>query len=215
MKGNPDWTLYFITDSERLEQPSYWNFLESSLENGVTILQLRFKGISDRHAYQFSERAVSLCRAFDVPLIINDRLDVAMVTGADGVHLGITDLPLKNVRKVWKGLLGATAHTYEEAVKAERSGADYIGWGCIFPSSSKHVPLIVGPESISEVKRMIKIPVIAIGGITPDNLSKVLASGADGIASIDALNTLGPQPFAQAIKTYESMDKDCTGFKKL
>jgi thiamine-phosphate pyrophosphorylase len=202
MKKTPEWTLYLITDSAKLTESSYWKFLDDALRQGVTMLQFRFSGLTDRNACELSARALALCRKYDVPLIVNNRTDIAMAIGADGVHLGRDDIPAGNVRKIWKGILGATAHTLDEAREAQENGADYIGWGCIFPSSTKEISRIAGPESIRMVKRVVRIPVIAIGGITPDNLHSVLAMGADGIASIAGLNTGGAEPYIRAIDAF-------------
>ena len=166
---------------------------------------MRFKGISDRNALALAQRAASLCNRCDVPLIINDRVDIAMMAGAAGVHLGDDDLPVGVVRRIWDGLIGATAHTMEEALAAERDGADYLGWGSVFPSGTKRIPQVVGAASIRRLKCRVGVPVVAIGGITPRNLASVLAAGADGIAAIGGLHSLGVPSFVRAIEKYRNI----------
>ncbi len=163
---------------------------EKALNGGASMIQLRNKSGSGADLYSWAKRIKELCRAHDATCIINDRLDIALAVEADGVHLGQNDLPAEAARKLLgsKRILGVSVSSADEAKKAVASGADYLGLGHIFPTGSKHKSSEpIGLERIVEVTKTISIPVIAIGGITDDNVCDVLHAGASGIAVISAV----------------------------
>jgi thiamine-phosphate pyrophosphorylase len=182
--------LYLCTDrSLSLGRPLV-KTVEDAIAGGVTMVQLREKDISSREFYKLALDVLKLTRAHHIPLIINDRLDIALAIGAEGVHLGQSDLPCGEARRIGGEdfIIGVSAHVPAEAVRAERDGADYIGAGAVFPTGSKaDVSAIIGPEGLRSVARSVKIPVIGIGGISPKNAAAVMAAGAAGIAVISAI----------------------------
>ena len=161
------------------------------IAGGAEIIQLREKRMSPRQFYEASVEAVGLAKRHNIPVIINDRVDIALVTGAAGVHLGQDDMPPAAARKVLgsKAMIGYSTHTVEQAVAAASMPVDYIALGPIFPTSGKgDAEDVVGPDTITEVRERIgEIPIVAIGGINAENFTKVFSSGADSAAIISAL----------------------------
>lgn len=181
--------LYAV--SERREE-SYEDFLrrtESLLENGVTCLQLREKRLSDEAFKTLAAKVLLLCRRFSVPLIINDRFRLALAIGADGVHVGIDDCPVAEIRRqAGKNfVIGATAKTIEQARRAEKDGADYLGVGALFPSETKPEAIRISHEMLRAVCSAVSIPAVAIGGISEHNVLSLKDSGISGIAVSSAL----------------------------
>ncbi len=155
------------------------------------MIQLRHKSASGEQLYRWATAIQALCRAHNALFVVNDRVDIALAADADGVHLGQGDLPAKEARKLLgpKKIMGISVSTPEEAMRAEKEGADYVGFGHIFETSSKEKhsrPL--GPEAIAAVKAAVGIPVVAIGGINRENAALTIASGASGIAVIAAIS---------------------------
>lgn len=159
-----------------------------ALAGGATALQLRDKGMDGGELLGEATRMLSLCRARNVPLFVNDRLDVALACGADGVHLGQSDLPVADARRLAPRpfVIGASVRTPEDAARAVRDGADYLGVGAVFPTGSKDDAQVIGLEGVRAVVRAASVPVVAIGGISLGNLDAVMACGADGAAVISA-----------------------------
>ena len=188
LKKKVDYTLYAITESS-LPEEDLLSRVKQIVKGGATCLQLREKNISSR---EFLNRAIQLRKVIpsDVSFIVNDRVDIAVICGADGVHLGQDDIPLPSARKIMgeDKIIGVSTHNLEQAKKAEAEGADYIGVGPVFSTSTKPDALHpVGCEMIRCIKKEVKIPVVAIGGICPENLKEVLEAGADGVAVISAI----------------------------
>ncbi|TCD48369.1 thiamine phosphate synthase [Chlorobium sp. N1] len=186
MNPQKDPILCLITD---LETPPV-AMAERALKGGANMLQLRRKNASGRELCRLADALLPICRRAGALFIINDRLDVALATGADGVHLGQEDLPVGEARKLLGAgkIVGASTSSAAEALKAEREGADYVGFGHIFPTGSKtkgYPPL--GPDAVDEAVRMLRIPLIAIGGITLENAHEPMRRGASGIAVISAV----------------------------
>ncbi|MDR1394853.1 MAG: thiamine phosphate synthase [Deltaproteobacteria bacterium] len=156
---------------------------------GVTAVQLREKEMSGRDFYELALTVGSLCRKLGLAFIINDRLDLALAAGADGLHLGREDLPLKAARKFWPSpkILGATAKTPEQARQAIEAGASYLGVGALFPSPTKPSALPMAPETAAAIRDLSPIPLIGIGGLTPDRAAQAWALGLDGLAVSSAL----------------------------
>ncbi|HCD36451.1 thiamine phosphate synthase [Chlorobium phaeovibrioides] len=166
-------------------------FARQALWGGATILQLRNKTASGRDLCRWSEAILPLTRQHNALFIVNDRLDIALATGADGVHLGQDDLPATVARKLLgpDRIIGVSTGTREEALQAEKEGADYVGFGHIFPTGSKDKPLPpVGTLALQDTASLLSIPLIAIGGIQLENARRVISCGASGIAVISAVS---------------------------
>jgi len=181
--------LYAILDPEQTQASSLEFVLHELLDAGVKLLQLRAKQMAPRDILKLAMLARSLTRSSNCTLIINDRLDVARAADADGVHLGQEDLPLRVARKLMKDkIVGISTHAVEQAIEAEQGGADYIGFGPLFGSSTKDTGYSPrGLEMLQQVRAAIAIPIVAIGGITENNVSRVWDSGATSAAIISDL----------------------------
>lgn len=184
-----DYSLYLVTDRGILGGTSLSLAVQKAIEGGAGIIQLREKNITSRAFYTIAAELLVLTRAYDIPLVINDRLDIAMALGAQGVHLGQQDMPVKAARKLAgdKMLLGVSTATVKEAMQAEQEGADYIGVGALFPTSTKEDTRKVSVELLAQIKQSVKIPVIAIGGINEYNAALLKPAQIDGIAVVSAI----------------------------
>jgi thiamine-phosphate pyrophosphorylase len=185
-----DLKLYLCTDRKLSLGRPLPEAVEAAIEGGVTMVQIREKEASGGEFFAIAREVLALTRSRGLPLIINDRLDIALAVGADGVHLGQSDLPCREARRVAGKdmIIGVSAHTHEEALAAWKDGADYIGAGAVFPTGSKaDVGAVIGIDGIRAVASAVKIPVIGIGGINPQNAALVMAAGAAGVAVISAI----------------------------
>ncbi|MBM3162337.1 MAG: thiamine phosphate synthase [Chlorobi bacterium] len=191
--------LCYITD----ESLPMVEIARQALEGGALMIQLRNKTASGEQLYRWAEEIQALCRLHQALFIVNDRVDIAIASGADGVHLGQQDLPAPAARKLLgpDKLLGVSVSSSDEAAAAERNGADYVGFGHIFPTGSKQKHTApIGPEAIAAVRTATDLPVVAIGGITPQNAFLTLESGASGIAVIAAISRSGsPRKAARSL----------------
>jgi len=182
--------LCVITDARVQNRFTHHELALSALRGGADVIQFRDKEMSTSDMIRTAVKLRRLCKRFNALLIVNDRVDVALVTDADGVHLGADDIPIPDARKILgsKRIIGATAHSLQEAIRAEREGADYIGFGHIFPTESKFKQgKPKGIEELNVVCQKLWIPVLAIGGIDPRNAMSVLEAGAYGIAVIGSV----------------------------
>lgn len=188
-----DLLLYAVTDRSWLHGQSLYDQVREALEGGTTMLQLREKELDYGRFLEEGLEIQKLCRRFHVPFIINDNVTLAKEIGADGVHVGQSDMAAGDVRALLgpDKILGVSAQTVEQAVLAEKSGADYLGVGAVFPTGSKADAVEVSHNTLREICSAVSIPVVAIGGITRDNISQLAGSGICGIAVISAI-------FAQA-----------------
>jgi thiamine-phosphate pyrophosphorylase len=188
-----DLKLYLITDRKLFKaQCSMYFAIESALESGARHIQLREKDLSVRELLEMAVWMRELTGEYDAKLFINDRVDIALSVRADGVHLGQNSIPPHAVRKISgdKLMIGVSTHSINEAVDAERDGADFITLGPVYETPSKlRYGNPVGIDSLRKVKSRISIPVLAIGGIKPDKVIEVKEAGADGIALISAILT--------------------------
>lgn len=198
-----DLTLYFITDSTGLDENDFLRRTEEALQGGVTILQLREKNKTTREYMALAQKVHELTRKYRVPLIIDDRLDVAMAVDAEGVHLGQCDLPIHIARKIFgeEKIIGATAKTVEQAQEAYQQGADYLGVGAIYPTTTKVKTVLTSTEMLGKICRTVPIPVNAIGGLTKDNVDVLTGIPIAGICVVSAIMKAGsPKKAAQELK---------------
>lgn len=182
--------LYAIIDNSIHPSLSNTEIAKRILAGGARILQLRGKGLSSKDRLRQAREIRELTRAAGAILIVNDRVDVALLSNADGVHLGQDDLPIAEARKILgrEKLIGISTHNIEQALKAEQEGADYIGFGPVFGTTTKaDAEEAKGIEALRGVKKGVSIPVVAIGGIDLENLKEVIDAGADGAAVISAI----------------------------
>lgn len=181
--------LYAVTDRSWTQNQTLYEQVEQALEGGVTIVQLREKNLSQEEFIKEAVQMKNLCHRYGVPLIINDNVDVALKSGADGVHVGIDDVPVAEIRKRTGEdfIIGATAKTVEQAQNAENSGADYLGVGAVFPSPTKKNAIRITTAKLKEICSSVSIPTVAIGGINYDNMLEIKGGGMDGIAVVSAI----------------------------
>lgn len=189
MKAQPDYSIYLVTDDGCLQGRPLIDCVREALEGGVTLVQYRAKTASSAEMYAKALQLKALCDSFNVPLIINDRLDIAMAVGAAGVHLGQDDLPCAAARKILGEdyLIGVSAHNPAEAKAALQSGADYLGCGAVFGTATKADVKKLGTDGLAAICKAKGLPVVGIGGVTADNYREVRAAGADGAAIVSGI----------------------------
>ena len=181
--------LYAVTDRHWLGDRTLYDVVRESLDGGVTFLQLREKDLDDETFFQEAVRLRDMAREYGVPFVINDNVDIAVRMDADGVHVGQSDMEAGDVRALIGSdkILGVSAQTVEQAVLAEKRGADYLGVGAVFPTGSKDDADDVSFETLKAICEAVSIPVVAIGGITAENIPQLAGSGICGIAVISAI----------------------------
>ena len=184
-----DLSLYAIIDEDRVGKHDLSACATELIRAGVSTIQYRAKNLPSK---EFLLRALCLentIRGSAVPLLINDRADIALLSGASGVHLGSEDIPVERAREILgpHRIIGATVRSAQDAIRAQREGADYVGAGSIFPSPTKDKALVIGLAGLREIKSSVKIPVVAIGGLTLGKVAQVIEAGADGLAFISEL----------------------------
>ena len=185
-----DLLLYAVTDRRWLKEgETLVTRTEEAIDGGVTFVQLREKDLDEENFEREGRELKELCRKRGVPFVINDNVELAAKLDADGVHVGQSDMEALDVRRIIGGdkILGVSAQTVEQAVTAEKHGADYLGVGAVFPTGSKDDAAEVSYDTLKAICAAVKIPVIAIGGITEDNVTELSKSGICGIAVISAL----------------------------
>ena len=186
--NNIDLSLYLVTDNSD-DVDRFLNTIEEAIKGGVTVVQIREKTADTLDFYNLALKVKEITTKYDVPLIINDRVDVALAIDADGVHVGQSDMPCDVTRRLMgpDKILGVSAATVEEAKKAESDGADYIGTGAVFPTATKDDADSVTKEELIEIVKSINIPVVAIGGINLDNASQLVDTGIAGLSVVSAI----------------------------
>ena len=189
MKAQPDYSIYLVTDDGCLQGRALIDCVREALEGGVTLVQYRAKTASSAEMYDEALQLKALCDSFNVPLIINDRLDIAMAVGAAGVHLGQDDLPCAAARRILGEdyIIGVSAHNPAEARAALLCGADYLGCGAVFGTATKADVKKLGTDGLAAICREKGLPVVGIGGVTADNYREVRAAGADGAAIVSGI----------------------------
>lgn len=189
MKAQPDYSIYLVTDDGCLQGRALIDCVREALEGGVTLVQYRAKTAASAEMYAEALQLKALCDSFNVPLIINDRLDIAMAVEAAGVHLGQDDLPCAAARKILGEdyIIGVSAHNPAEAKAALQSGADYLGCGAVFGTATKADVKKLGTDGLAAICKAKGLPVVGIGGVTADNYREVRAAGADGAAIVSGI----------------------------
>ena len=186
---NLDTRIYFITDSTPYTEQEFLDRVRSALRGGVSLIQLREKERSTREYIDLAHKVGALAQEFGVPLIIDDRVDVALASGVQGVHLGQSDMPIKTARKILGDdfIIGATAKTVEQAVEAFEQGADYLGVGAIYPTTTKVKTVLTSTEMLYKICKAVPIPVNAIGELNKDNIDVLKGIGISGICAVSAI----------------------------
>ena len=184
-----DLLLYAVTDRHWLNGRTLYSQVEEALKGGATFIQLREKELDEEHFLEEAKEIKELCRRYQVPFVINDNVEIALAVDADGVHVGQSDMEAGGVRAKLgpDKIIGVSAQTVEQAVMAEQNGADYLGVGAVFPTGSKADALEVSHDTLKAICKAVKIPVIAIGGISKENILELSGSGICGIAVISAI----------------------------
>lgn len=197
--------LYAVTDRSWVGKQTLYEQVESALKGGATCVQLREKELDEAAFLEEAVEMKKLCAKYGVPFIINDNVQIALKCGADGVHVGQSDMAAGNVRKVVgdKMIVGVSAQTVEQALAAEKAGADYLGVGAVFPTSTKSDAREVSRQTLKEICAAVDIPVTAIGGINKGNMAELSGTGIDGVALVSAI-------FAA-----EDIEEECKILKKL
>lgn len=189
MPKNLDLSLYLITERYDYTMDEFLSIIEDAIKGGVTIVQVREKNASTRELIEIASEVHKITKKYNIPLIIDDRVDVVLAISAEGVHLGSEDMDIKLARKILgkDAIIGATAKTKETAMLAENNGADYLGVGAIYPTTTKVITKITKVETLKEIKENVNIPVAAIGGLNKDNLDVLKNSKCNGICVVSAL----------------------------
>ena len=189
MKPAIDYSIYMVTDHNCLQGRDFLGCIENALQGGVTLVQLREKNVDGGIFLQRAVAVKNLCDKYNVPLLINDRIEVALACKAAGVHLGQDDIPPSAARAILgpDAIIGVSAHSCEEALAAEKDGADYLGVGAVFPTNSKDDASEVGLNMLKEIRQISKLPIVGIGGINAQNYTQVRAAGAQGAAIISGI----------------------------
>ena len=192
--------LYAVTDRHWLDGRTLYEVVKESLDGGATFIQLREKTLDDETFLEEAKELQKLCKEYKVPFVINDNVDIAIKMDADGVHVGQSDMEAGDVRAKLgpDKIVGVSAGTVEEAILAEKRGADYLGVGAVFPTGSKDDADDVSHETLKAICDAVSIPVIAIGGITVDNTPELAGTGICGIAVISAIYAADDIPAATA-----------------
>jgi len=186
---NFDPSLYFITDSTNYTEEEFLYRVEQALKGGVTLLQLREKNKSTREYIDLAEKVHTIAKCYNVPLIIDDRVDVALAIDAEGVHVGAEDMPVATARHLMGDdkIVGATAKTVPRALEALQQGADYLGVGAIYPTTTKVKTVLTSTDTLRDICNAVPIPVNAIGGLNKDNIDVLAGIPISGICVVSAI----------------------------
>ncbi len=187
--NSKDLFLYAVTDRKWTGKKTLFEQVEESIKGGVTFVQLREKELEYKLFLDEAIKMKDLCKKYDIPFVVNDNVDIAIKSNADGVHIGQEDMEASNVREMIgkDKILGISVQTLEQAIEAEKKGADYLGVGTIFPTNSKDNAVKVSIETLSLICKSVNIPVVAIGGINKTNINQLKNTGISGVALISAI----------------------------
>ncbi len=205
MKPEIDYTLYLVTDQQLMNAPSIEIAVESAMKGGCTLVQLREKNLGSLAFYEMAQRVKQITEQYNVPLIINDRVDIALAVDADGVNVGQSDLPADIVRKLIgpDKILGVSASNLSEAMAASKAGADYLGVGAMFATGTKTDAELTAMEELWRIRDAISLPIVVIGGINKETTPLFSGSGIDGIAVVSAI--LSQPDIAEAAKELKKL----------
>ena len=186
---NIDCTLYCITNSDGMSEEAFLSKVKGACEGGVTLVQLREKDRSTLSYYELACKVKKITDTYQIPLIIDDRVDVALACDAAGVHVGASDIPVAVARKLMgpDKIVGATAKTVEAAMKAYEDGADYLGVGAIYPTTTKVVTILTKVSTLKDICEAVPIPAVAIGGLNAGNMDVLEGAGMSGMAVVSAI----------------------------
>jgi thiamine-phosphate pyrophosphorylase len=186
--SEPDYSLYVVTDRELMNAPSLESAVEQAVRGGATLVQLREKTASSLEFYRTAVSVKRVTDSFGIPLIVNDRADIALAAGAAGLHVGQDDLPVPAARRlIGDGILGVSVSNVEEALSAQKDGADYLGVGAMFPTATKSDAEAVSMEELKRIRSAVSIPIVVIGGIHQKTVPLFRGTGIDGIAVVSAV----------------------------
>lgn len=208
-----DLSLYLVTDKRNKTDDEFLEIIEEAIKGGTTVVQIREKEGETLDFYNLALKVKEITSKYNVPLIVNDRIDVALAIKSEGVHIGQTDMPADVARSLIgdEMILGVSASTVKEARKAEKDGADYIGTGAVFPTATKDDAPSITKDDLKEVTASINIPTVAIGGITLENANELAGTGIAGISVVSAImNSKDPKIASEnLLKIYnEKIDKN-------
>ena len=213
MHNRADYRLYLVTDRNCLQQQTLEQAVEQAILGGVTLVQLREKAITSKEFYERALRIKAICHHYNVPLLINDRVDIALAVVADGVHIGQSDLPCGVVRQILgkDKIIGVSARTAQQAIQAQADGADYLGVGAMFATSTKQDAKTVSVETLNDIRQSVTLPIVAIGGINHTTLPalqqalQAAETSIDGVAVVSAI--LGQKDVKLASEQLKNMIK--------
>lgn len=208
MKAKIDYSIYLVTDEVALKGRELLPVVEEALQGGVTLLQYRNKNGEGGKLYAEALALKELCDKYNVPLIIDDRLDIAIAVGAAGVHIGQDDIPCKIARQVLGDdfIIGVSAHNPAEAQQAIDGGADYLGCGAVYATTTKAKVTALGLDGLAAIRKAVQIPMVGIGGVDLTNAKDVLATGVEGIAIVRAI--LGAQDVTATTQEFVKIKKN-------
>ena len=214
MHNRADYRLYLVTDRNCLQQQTLEQAVEQAILGGVTLVQLREKAIASKAFYERALRIKAICHHYNVPLLINDRVDIALAVEADGVHIGQSDLPCGVVRQILgkDKIIGVSARTAQQAIQAQADGADYLGVGAMFATSTKQDAQTVTIASLTQIRQSVTLPIVAIGGINHTTLPalqqalQAADTSIDGVAVVSAI--LGQKDVTLASEQLKEMLKN-------
>lgn len=188
-KSRVNYALYLVTDRRLMSSETVEESVELAIEGGASVVQLREKDCTSREFYELALRVKKITAPRNVPLIINDRIDICLAANADGVHLGQKDLPCSETRKILGGdkIIGVSAALPEEARQAQADGADYLGVGAVFATGTKSDTRPITPEIIREIRAAVTIPFVVIGGVNAENIGRLYGLGINGAAVVSAV----------------------------
>lgn len=201
---NIDYSLYLVTNSDNKTNTQFLKIIEESIKGGVSLVQLREKTCSTLDFYNLARDVKKITTKYGVPLIINDRIDIALSVDADGVHIGQDDMPMTIAREILGDkIIGVSASNLDEALKAEEDGADYLGVGAIYTTNTKNDAKSVSIDELKIISKTVNIPVVAIGGINHNNANELINTQIDGISVVSAImNSENPLESAKRLKIF-------------
>ncbi len=207
-----DTTMYFITDSTFCGEEEFLRRVEEACKGGVTLVQLREKERTTREYLALAEKVHEITQRYDIPLIIDDRVDIALAVNAEGVHVGQSDMPVAVARRLMgdSKIVGATAKTVPQALEAYEQGADYLGVGAIYPTTTKVKTVLTSVDTLKEIVKAVPIKVNAIGGLNKENIHVLKGSGIAGICAVSAIMKADdPKTAAEELReAFDELQKD-------